>query len=139
MSPKPPRRKTTKKPSRRAPAPRRLPLPAGVIPRPFSNVLKIIEIKNGEPSLNTVRLHRHVSLFQPDRVQWVNLDPRGRTVVFKDDLWPFVQPPQDILVPAYGYSPVFTVYFNATEGNYHYVILPPEEVGPGEPQIVVDP
>jgi len=145
MSPKKPtakpRRRTSKKPRKGALATRRLALSVGtkLALWPFSGVLKVIEIQDGGPSQFAVHLRRHGVVFKPDRVQWVNLDARGRTVVFKDNVWPFVEPPQEICIPAHGNSGIFTVYMGAELGGYDYGILPPEPTSPGEPQIVVDP
>ena len=140
MSPKQPARKA-KKPLERAPASRKLASSARARrkPRPFSTVLKVIEIQEGIPGQNTVHLRRHAATIAPDRVQWANLDDRGRTVVFVDGLWPFLEPPQEIRIRSHGCSPIFTVYIGAAMRGYAYVILPPEEQGPGEPQVVVDP
>lgn len=134
--PKPPRR-----PRRRALAARKRPLFMGPKPGfwPFSKTLKVIEIKEGVAGQGSVHLRRHPVTFLPDRVQWVNLDARGRTVVFKDGAWPFLEPPQDILIPAHGNSCIFTVYVDATPGGYGYAILPAEEQGPGQPEVVIDP
>jgi hypothetical protein len=108
--------------------------------RPFSNLIRIIQIQDGVPDKGSLHLRRNSAVFQPDRVQWVNLDGRGRTVVFKDDHWPFVECSQRICVPAHGSSQVFTVYFSATLGGYQYTVLPPEPQGPGGgPEVVVDP
>jgi hypothetical protein len=145
MSPKKPaaepRRRTSKKPRRRVLATRRLALPTGTkpLPWPFNQGLKIIKIQDGIPSQGAAHLHRHGVAFLPDRVQWINLDARGRTVAFKDGLWPFLEPPQDIRIRAHDSSRIFTVYTDAAQGGYGYAILPLEPQGPGEPQIVVDP
>jgi hypothetical protein len=141
MSPKKPRRRTTKKPRKAALATRRLAPQARrkPAPWPFNQGLKLIKIQDGIASQGAAHLRRHAGALLPDRVQWINLDDRGRTVVFKDGLWPFIEPPQDIRIRAHDSSRIFTVYGGAALGGYGYAILPLEAQGPGEPQIVVDP
>ena len=68
---------------------------------------------------------------------WNDTD-RGRTVHF--DLWPFVEPPQDIQIKKHKTSPCFHVAPNQPLGGYQYSVSPPLNPGgpPGEPQVVVD-
>ena len=64
------------------------------------------------------------------RVRWENLDVRGHTLHFTSLTpgipdWPFVEPPQDILVPAGGSSEWFTMDPSTAKGTYTYEIDPP--------------
>ena len=102
--------------------------------------IKTIKISDGSPTQGTVHLRRRAPSGPGDKVVWLNLDDRGRTVIFNYTTWPFLEPPQEIKVPAGGYSRVFTVYARQPLGKCTYEILPPaEDTPPGGPIIDVDP
>jgi len=74
----------------------------------------------------------------PDQVFWRNKTDRGHTIIFT--AWPFVEPFQNIEVPAKGNSKTFTVYKGAANGAYGYAIVPsinPPSGPPGDPSVLV--
>ncbi|HET9234983.1 MAG TPA: hypothetical protein VFP10_12655 [Candidatus Eisenbacteria bacterium] len=77
-----------------------------------------------------------------DVVSWHNQTSRGRTITFA--IWPFVEPPQPIMVAAKagrpGESAEFTVADSVTTRAYAYLIEPsinPDDGPPDEPAILV--
>lgn len=76
-------------------------------------------------------------------VYWVNGTDRGRTVTFEE--WPFVEPPQAILVPAGKKSACFHIYDGAYKLYPFTYKVDPTLVpsgssggGPGDPSIIGD-
>lgn len=80
----------------------------------------------------------HVSRGAAGSMCFQNDTSRGRTVHF--DLWPFVEPPQDIQIKKHKTSPCFHIDPNQPLGGYQYSVTPALNPGgpPGEPQVVVD-
>ena len=73
-----------------------------------------------------------------DKVLWQNLTSRGRTITFS--IWPFLEPPEPILVGAKDKSVEYTIADTATSRGYSYLIVPsinPDDGPPDEPAIIV--
>jgi plastocyanin len=66
-----------------------------------------------------------VSRGNKDKVAWENEDALGYTIEFVFEGWPFVEPPQPVLVPANGKSKVFTVWDQTPKGAYTYRVRKP--------------
>lgn len=74
-----------------------------------------------------------------DGVQWVNSDDVGYSLDFIFEGWPFIEPPQSVLIEAKGKSKVFTVWQSVPKGAYSYrvhragLFTPEMEQGEGPP------
>ena len=80
----------------------------------------------------------HQDADRGDKVLWQNLTSRGRTITFS--VWPFVEPPEPILVNAKDKSGEYTIAQTATLRAYAYVIDPsinPDDGPPDEPSLDV--
>jgi hypothetical protein len=72
-----------------------------------------------------------------DHVRWENKSGAERTIHFKSD-WPFLEPLEDIKVPATGTTPWYSLNHEVTAKAYPYEVTPPLRSGPpDEPSISV--
>ena len=85
----------------------------------------------------------YLSQSKKEGVVWNNKTDRGRTIRFQPQDWPFVDPPQDIHIPAGKKSKCFKIYQGAAK-YYPFVytvdptLVPLNQPGPGDPSIVGD-
>lgn len=88
--------------------------------------------------VDPVAKHPTLSRSGHDRVRFWNRSDRGRSIQFA--LWPFVEPPQAILVKANRRSAWFTIYENVPANSaYSYSSVPSlgwPAGGPGSPDVI---
>jgi hypothetical protein len=85
----------------------------------------------------------YLSQGKKEGVFWDNGTDRGRTIRFKLQEWPFVEPPQDIQIPAGAKSKCFHIYQGAAKYYpFTYTVdptlVPLNQPGPGDPSIIGD-
>ena len=73
-----------------------------------------------------------------DHVRWENKSGTERTIHFKSG-WPFLEPEEDIKVPATGTTPWYSLNHQTIAKAYPYEVTPPLRSGPpDEPSISVE-
>jgi len=99
----------------------------------------VIQLKAGiGPDPNPAQVKKNKPGGPGDRVRWWNRTKRGHTITI--DVWPFVEPPQPIMVAAGAKSPWFTIFEDTPSSFYDYSIEPtinPSSGPPGDPGMLV--